>query len=137
VIGVSAPVDRGHFVQTVVLDEILAGLDRLDLVKMDIEGHEPAALQGLSRLIHRHHPTLVIEFNPRCLADRGEDAVALLGQIFDGYPQVEALSAFGDRATFDRSDDLLAYWERRSRDVAAAGLLEDGLLHFDLIATAR
>ena len=32
---------------SVVLDDVLGDLPRLDLVKMDIEGHEPAALRGL------------------------------------------------------------------------------------------
>ena len=133
-IGARAPVDRGHFVQTAILDEVLASLDRLDLVKMDIEGHEPAALRGLSSLIRRHRPALVVEFNPRCLAARAQDPSAFLRQLFEWYQRVEAISAFGDRATFDRGEDLLAYWQRRNGEVAAAGLLEDGLLHFDLIA---
>jgi FkbM family methyltransferase len=133
-IGARAPVDRGHFVQTVILDEVLATLDRLDLVKMDIEGHEPAALKGLSRLIARHRPTLVVEFNPRCLVARGQDPPEFLKALFEWYPRFEATSAFGDRATFDRSEELLAYWQRRNGEVAAAGLLDDGLLHLDLVA---
>lgn len=133
-IGARAPVDRGHFVQTAVLDDVLGALDRLDLVKIDIEGHEPAALLGLARLIRHHRPALVVEFNPRCLADRGQDPPAFLRQLFEWYPRFEAISAFGDRATFNRSEDLQAFWQRRNREVAEAGLLGDGLLHFDLIA---
>ena len=133
-IGARAPVDRGHFVQTAILDEVLAALDRLDLVKMDIEGHEPTAFQGLLRLIARHRPALVMEFNPRCLLARGQEPSAFLRQLFASYPRFNVTSAFGDRATFDRSEDVLAYWQHRNDEVAAAGLLEDGLLHFDLVA---
>jgi FkbM family methyltransferase len=133
-IGARAPVDRGHFVQTAVLDEILGTLDRLDLVKIDIEGHEPDALQGLSRLIARHRPALVVEYNPRCLNARGQDPSAFLRQLFEWYPRFEATSAFGDRAMFEGAEQLLAYWQRRNGEVAAAGLLEEGLLHFDLVA---
>jgi FkbM family methyltransferase len=133
VIAARAPVDRGHFVQTVVLDEILGDLDRLDLVKIDIEGQEPAALRGLSRLITRHRPALFVEFNPTCLVARQQDPGDLLRQIFSWYPEVDVTSAFGDRATFGQAEDLLAYWDRRTREVAAAGLLPEGELHFDLV----
>ena len=133
VITARPPVDRGHFVQTAVLDDVLAGLDRLDVVKMDIEGHEPAAFNGLVRLIARHRPALFVEFNPKCLAAMQSEPAAFLRQIFSHYPHVAAISAFGDHAAFDRPDDLLAYWERRNREVGAEGLLPEGELHFDLV----
>ncbi len=44
------------------LDDFITawGLDHVDLVKMDIEGSEPAALRGAADLIRRHRPRLVI-----------------------------------------------------------------------------
>jgi FkbM family methyltransferase len=48
----------------VVLDEVLNHLPRLDVVKMDIEGAEPRALQGMTRLVQKHRPTLITEFSP-------------------------------------------------------------------------
>jgi len=39
-IGARAPQEGGHFVQSIVLDEALGHLPRLDFVKMDIEGRE-------------------------------------------------------------------------------------------------
>lgn len=129
------PVDEGGaFVQSIVLDEALAGLPRLDFVKMDIEGYEPPAFEGFSTLIARHRPTLLIEFNPRCLVDlHRQDPSAYLRQIFALYPRVRVISAFADDVTFERADDVMAYWDRRNREVAAQGLLPDRLLHFDLV----
>lgn len=124
----------GRLAQSVVLDEILHDLPRLDLVKMDIEGCEPAALRGLRRLVTTHRPTLVVEFNPTCLARRGEDARAFAGQILELCPRVRAVSAFGDDEPFTRADDLLAFWRRRATEVTAEGALPEGLLHFDLVA---
>ena len=43
------------------------GCPRLDLVKMDVEGHEIDALDGFRASIEKHRPALVVEFNPRCL----------------------------------------------------------------------
>ncbi len=125
----------GNLVQSIVLDEVLGDLPRLDLLKMDIEGHEPQAMQGFARTIARHHPALVVEFNPRCLVDlQKQDPLAFLNQIFALYPRVRAISAFHDDESFDSAAALMTYWDRRQREVAAEKLLPPGALHFDLVA---
>ena len=129
------PGTHGVYAQTVALDESLAWLPRLDLVKIDVEGHESAVLGGFRNLIEHHRPALVIEFNPRCLLDlQQQEPAGLLDRILALYPSVRATSAFGDDERFARTDDLLEYWNRRDREVAGAGLLPEGMLHFDLIA---
>lgn len=69
-------------VQGVPLDVSLAGLDRLDLVKIDIEGAEMIALQGAERTLSRFHPTIVSEFAPPAIGAvsgvSGEDYLELL-----------------------------------------------------------
>ncbi len=133
-IGARAPDEGGHFIQSVVLDDILGDLPRLDFVKMDIEGHEPQAFEGFSRLIGRHRPTLLVEFNPRCLIDlQQQDPIAYLRQIFALYPRVRVTSAFTDDETFERAEAVMAYWERRNQEVTEQALLPDRLLHFDLV----
>jgi FkbM family methyltransferase len=124
----------GHFVQAVPLDDLLAGLPRLDFVKMDIEGHEPPALRGIARLLAQHKPALLVEFNPQCLAVQQQDPRAYLDLIFAVHPRVRAVSPFKDDETFTRPEDLMAYWTRRSAQLAADGTLADGSLHFDLVA---
>lgn len=126
---------RCVYTQTVVLDEVLASLPRLDLVKMDVEGHEIDAFDGFRASIERHRPALVVEFNPRCLVDLEQrEPAELLDRLLALYPSVRATSAFGDDERFARTADLLAYWRARDCEVTAAGLLPAGLLHFDLIA---
>lgn len=121
--------------QAVVLDDLLAWLPRLDFVKLDVEGHEPQALDGMRALLGRHRPTLLVEFNPRTLADlHGHDPAALADRLFALHPRLRAISHFGDDQWFEQTADLMAYWERRNREVVAEGLLPDRLLHFDLIA---
>ena len=123
----------GHFVQSAAFDEVLGELPRLDFVKIDIEGHEPPALRGLTRLVTRHRPTLLAEFNPRCLKTQQEDPMDYLGFVFGLYPRVRAVSAFGDDVWFERADDVMALWRKRDADLTAAGELPAGLLHFDLL----
>ena len=122
------------YTQTVVLDEALSGLPRLDLVKMDIEGHEPAAFDGCRELIERHRPALVVEFSPTCMRNHGEhDPEALLARILTLYPVVRATSEHGDDVSFDRAADLMACWERRNRELTDTGRTPEGALHFDLV----
>src|SRR5262245_3251657 len=66
-VGAREVEEGGHFVQSIALDDVLGQLPRLDFVKVDIEGHEPQALEGFARLIGRYRPALLVEFNPRCL----------------------------------------------------------------------
>jgi hypothetical protein len=43
------------------LDDLVDG--PIDLVKLDVEGHEPAALRGMAGLIAAHAPLIVTEAN--------------------------------------------------------------------------
>jgi FkbM family methyltransferase len=45
----------------VPVDDVVRG--RVDLVKMDVEGHEPAALRGMKDLIRVHQPVILSEVN--------------------------------------------------------------------------
>src|SRR5262249_52974008 len=115
------------------LDDMLSSLPRLDFVKMDIEGHEPAALRGMRKLIDRFRPTLLVEFNPRCLAEQSEDSIQFLRQLFAGYSRARVISQFGDDMTFERAEDVVQFWRRRDEELTAEGKLPKGLLHFDLV----
>ena len=132
---VPGPSLRHRYTQTVVLDEALAYMPRLDLVKIDVEGHEIDVFDGFRTSIERHRPALVVEFNPRCLVDlQQHDPAELLDRILAIYPSVRATSRFGDDERFSQTAELLEYWRRRNREVTDAGLLPNRLLHFDLIA---
>jgi FkbM family methyltransferase len=134
-IGARTPIEGGHFVQSTILDEALGDLTRLDFVKMDIEGHEPQALEGFARTIERHRPVLLVEFNPRCLVDlQQQDPLTFLKQIFRFYPRVRVTSAFDDNEIFESPERVWAYWNERNRTIADQKLLPDRMLHFDLVA---
>ena len=48
-----------------------AGLARVDLIKMDIQGAEPFAIAGARELLHAHHPAILMELYEPCLAAMG------------------------------------------------------------------
>jgi FkbM family methyltransferase len=81
------PSKNRKVVPTVELDDILVDLTRLDLVKMDIEGAEPKAIEGMSGLLHKFSPDIIMEINADCL--RGVSNLSVAGMVeqmeFHGY----------------------------------------------------
>lgn len=53
---------------TVTLDLLLEDRERVDLIRMDVEGSEARALLGCKRVIARHRPLLLLEFCPEYYA---------------------------------------------------------------------
>lgn len=70
------PTERSLVVPTISLDEYSEriALTSLAVIKMDIEGAEPAALRGAHRTIERHRPVLAIEYNEVALRRAGSSA---------------------------------------------------------------
>ncbi|MGY1885753.1 FkbM family methyltransferase [Blastococcus sp. SYSU DS0753] len=75
-------------VPAVRLDTLHAAgeLDRVTLVKIDVEGHEPSVLRGALEFIAAVRPTVVYEYTPVAAADHGwtqEESIALLSRAGD------------------------------------------------------
>ena len=47
------------------LDSLNLGLERIDLIKIDVEGNEFKTLQGAKCLIQKHRPVLIVEIEQR------------------------------------------------------------------------
>jgi FkbM family methyltransferase len=74
-------------VPCVSLDERL-GDQKVDVIKIDIEGYEPKAFAGMKRIISENRPDILSEFSPSNLANiGGMDPRAFLGFFLElGYP---------------------------------------------------
>lgn len=59
-------------VEAVALDEVLADLNRIDVIKLDVEGAEARAWRGMQAIIARHKPILLFEFSPVLLRHTSE-----------------------------------------------------------------
>jgi FkbM family methyltransferase len=58
-------------VRTRTLDELVreTGLELVDLIKIDVEGHELEVLKGAKDTIERFLPTIVIEYSPQWMSE--------------------------------------------------------------------
>jgi len=72
-------------VAAVRVDEVVQG--PIDVIKLDVEGHEPAAIRGMARIIERDRPTIFSEVNEywlrTCSASSGREYVQFLESL--GY----------------------------------------------------
>lgn len=80
-------------------------LDRVDVVKLDVQGAELDTLRGARRTLARHRPTLFLEYWPAGLLNYGSDPRELMELLLEhGYSlrSVQAPDAELDLDTLDR-----------------------------------
>ena len=77
--------ERGEAtVETMTVDSFLEseGWPSVDLIKIDVEGAEPAVLNGMTRLLEKSGKfKLIIELNPSLLRNAGADPIDFLGRL--------------------------------------------------------
>ena len=84
---VTAPVEGGHMprveVRAVAVDDLLRELscEHVDFVKMDIEGWEPQAVQGMRQLLSRKAPLVMFESNAAGLEHYGRKPGEVLAAL--------------------------------------------------------
>jgi FkbM family methyltransferase len=120
-------------VPSVVLDEKLAGLSRLDLIKIDVEGMEPRALRGLRATLDRFHPILITEFHPWAIERAcGESPFEFLEWLGEWYGSISVLHRDGTTEDCSDAAAVMLAWRR-----ANEGANLDGRVHLDLMFSAR
>jgi len=84
-------------VTTIDLEVAALSLDRVDVIKVDVEGFELAVLDGAEGVIADHRPTLIVELNPYCLWRHGRTLPQdLIDRLLGLYPLVHAVGPDGD-----------------------------------------
>lgn len=111
---VATPTEVSQWVeysQGIRLDDLLAAEPKIDVIKMDIEGHEPIALKGMQNILRQHHPILLTEFHPHAIqtnanADPSDYLDALLGL---GY-ELSVIEPAGQTRPMPDATAIMAYW---------------------------
>lgn len=106
-------------IQAVRLDDVIK--EKIDFIKIDIEGFEIMAMKGAYNILNTYHPTVISEFTPRDIAKLGFKAkdylrmYELLGyDIYDADEEASKVESI-------EPDDLIAKYP------------EDGILHTNIV----
>jgi len=86
-------------VETARLETLLADWPRVDFMKVDVEGHEEAFLDGAWAIIQRDRPMLVLEFN----ALRSADPAGLLDRLEAVYGRISVIGRESRATPADRT----------------------------------
>jgi FkbM family methyltransferase len=136
-LGVDA-LQASQMAQAVTGDSFLLEESQIDLIKIDIEGHEPAAIIGLQRTLARHKPTMLCEFNPLCLrVDGRTEPETLADLLFEMTDRVTVIEYSDRRSEVGSTADLMALWRARDDEAVETGHLPRGWVHFDLLFKVR
>lgn len=89
-------------VEAVQLDSFLPDF-KIDLVKIDIEGYEPFAIQGMFNIIKQNKPIIFLEFAPSNLKNIGLTEPEKFLQIFtDMEYNINIINKQGDTISYGR-----------------------------------
>jgi FkbM family methyltransferase len=63
------------------------GIEHIAFVKVDVEGFEPAVIEGARAVIDRDRPSLLLEIEDRHLERYGRDAAGFVAEIRERWPE--------------------------------------------------
>jgi FkbM family methyltransferase len=82
---------RKEKVEVIAFDDWFktSGLTKIDLIKLDVEGSELAALKGMNAVLEKQKPALIVEINPQTLSLFGVKPLNIYNYLnqfsFDGF----------------------------------------------------
>lgn len=105
--------DEAFIVQAVTLDSLLKNEPRVDVIKIDIEGSEANAWQGMQETIAWHYPVLLMEFFPALLERiSGLKADDFLNTVFARGYSAGVLRRGQEMVTAQSTGEVIAEWEK-------------------------
>ena len=108
--------EDGLLVRTARLDDTLKDLERLDVIKIDVEGAEYRALAGALQLLNRFRPLIFSEFSPTMLKKVSGVGGAIYLEFLErlGY-SISILGLDGqDIESGGHLEDIIDYYERQN-----------------------
>lgn len=121
--GLNAPI----MVDAVTLDRTLAELASVDIIKLDIEGAEPRAWQGMQQIVQKHRPAILFEYSPDLLRVTSHvEPASLLDSIIDAGYDLFILQNVGPQGHIPQSKDQIVQIQTSS-----------GSTHLDLLALPK
>ena len=111
---VAAPTAISQWVeysQGIRLDDLLAAEPKIDVIKMDIEGHEPIALGGMLTILRQHRPVFLTEFHPHAIqTNANASPTDYLGALIGLGYQLAVIESAGQTRPMSDAASVMAHW---------------------------
>ena len=126
--------EEAFIVPAVTLDSLLKSETGVDVIKMDIEGSEARAWQGMQETIVNHHPVLLMEFFP-ALLERVSAAKAddFLDSVFACGYSAAVLRRDQEMVTTFSTRDVIDEWEKERGQVGDVAKTYLDLVFFPMV----
>ena len=111
--------EESVIVPAVTLDFLLRCEPRIDIIKMDIEGSEAKAWQGMQKVIEKHRPIIMMEFFPSLLERISETKAGdFLDRIFAlGYTASILKAPPGEIVEASSPKEVMEAWRKECEAV--------------------
>ncbi len=99
-------------VECIKLDQFVERekIEKIDLIKMDVEGHELAVLKGAEAVLSRHKPKVILEFNSYAFVTHSAVLpTAAIERISEIFPYVYLIRSGGALQAIVSNDDRHAF----------------------------
>jgi FkbM family methyltransferase len=119
------------YVQGVAIDNLLKHEPKIDVVKMDIEGHEPIALQGMVETLRKHRSIVVSEFHPKLIQSSGNSSPQAYLETLVGLGyQLSVIELSGNLQAMNEPSQVMNYWHQINQKFGTGDTM-----HLDILAT--
>ena len=84
--------------------------EKVDFVKIDVDGYEGEVIQGAAEVLYRDRPTLLLEMHPHMLPRFNSSVQSILDILRDIYPRIEAFDQFRADSESPLTRIMRRYW---------------------------
>jgi FkbM family methyltransferase len=103
-------------VKAIALDGFFGNDEPVDVIKMDIEAHEPFALRGMKHLVKQWKPIIVTEFHPWALRENNlEPPEQFLADLHHMGYSMSVIPFEGDIVPNLGPVGVMNYWEEQEK----------------------
>lgn len=115
---------NSQLIQSIIIDELLENERKINLVKIDIEGYEPLALRGMDKIIKKHNPIIISEFNPWHIEHGTKiSPIEYLRQLSKYDYSLSILEPSGSIISDTGVDFIMRYWVKLNNDKQSLDLI--------------